>query len=171
MRGVFAGLLMISIAEAQTAAPTFQNLARQADVARDAKQLDKAISLYQQALKLKPDWDEGLWSLGSITYDLDRYAECDLAFRRLANLKAESAPAWTMAGLCEYKLRRYDAVLGSLSQAERLKFQEPAPLAQAARLHLALVLSKTGSFEKAIAVLTELTRADRKTPEIIAAAG
>jgi tetratricopeptide (TPR) repeat protein len=171
MRGVFAGLLMIAIAEAQTTAPSFQNLARQADVARDAKQLEKAIALYHQALKLKPDWDEGLWSLGSITYDLDRYSECDPAFRRLAALKPESAPAWTMAGLCEYKLRRYDAVLESLTQVERLKFQEPAPLAQAARLHLALVLTKTGSFEKAIAVLTELTRAGGKTPEVVAAVG
>ena len=162
---------MIAIAVAQTAAPTFQSLARQADAARDAKQLDKAISLYHQALKLKPDWDDGLWSLGSIAYDLDRYTECDPAFRRLAALKPDSAPAWTMAGLCEYKLRRYDAVVESLSQVERLKFQEPPALAQAARLHLALVLTKTGSFEKAISVLTELTRSDRKTPEVIAAAG
>jgi tetratricopeptide (TPR) repeat protein len=54
---------------------------------------------------------------------------------------------------------------------ERLKFEEPPALAQAARLHLALVLTKTGSFEKAISVLTELTRSDRKTPEVIAAAG
>jgi tetratricopeptide (TPR) repeat protein len=171
MRGMLTGLVMVSILGAQNAAPTFATLSRQADAARDAKQLDKAVSLYRQALKLKPDWDDGLWSLGSITYDLDRYADCDQAFRRLAALKKDSAPAWTMAGLCEYKLRRYDAVLESLSEVERLKFQEPAPLAQAARLHLALVLTKTGSFEKAISVLTALTRADRKTPEIIAAAG
>jgi len=158
------------MAGAQTA-PAFVSLARQADTARDAKQWEQAVSLYRQALKLKPDWDDGLWSLGSIHYDLDQYADCDQTFSRLAKLKPESAPAWTMAGLCEYKQRRFDAVVESLSQVERLKFQEPAPLAQAARLHLALVLTKTGSFERSIAVLTELVRADRKTPEVIAAAG
>jgi tetratricopeptide (TPR) repeat protein len=168
-------MLAVSIggcpAESQTAAPSFQSLSKQADAARDAKQMDKALALYRQALKLRPDWDDGLWSLGSIAYDLDHYAECAPAFQRLAALKPDSAPAWTMAGLCQYKLRRYDAALKSLDQVDRLNFQEPASLAHAARLHLALVLTKAGSFERAIAVLTELTRMDRKTPEITVAVG
>jgi tetratricopeptide (TPR) repeat protein len=155
----------------QTPAPTFQSLSRQADAARDSRQLDKAIKLYQQALKLKPDWDEGWWNLGSIHYDLDRYNECAPAFRRLAALKPDSAPAWTMAGLCEYKLRRLDGALECLAQVDRLKFQEPPELAHSARLHYALVLSKSGAFEKSIAILTELTRVDHKSPEIVAAAG
>jgi tetratricopeptide (TPR) repeat protein len=156
---------------AQTSPPTFQTLSRQADAARDAKQLDKAVTLYRQALKLNPAWEEGLWNLGSITYDLDQYAECAPAFRKLAALKADSAPAWTMAGLCEYKLRKYDDVLESLSHVASLKFQEPPELAQAARLHLALVLTKTGSFERAIAVLSEMIRAGGKAPDAIAVAG
>jgi tetratricopeptide (TPR) repeat protein len=76
-----------------------------------------------------------------------------------------------MAGLCDYKLRRFDAAVDSLTHADGLKFQEPPELAHAGRLHFALVLAKTGSFEKAIAVLTELTRVDHKSPEIVAAAG
>ncbi len=177
MRGLLSAFLTLALlasarpGKSQPPPPSFQSLSRQADAARDAQQLDKAITLYRQALKLKPDWDEGLWNLGSITYDLDRYAECAPAFRRLAAVKPDSAPAWTMAGLCEYRLRRYDAALESLGRVELLKFQETAALAQTARLHLALVLTKTGSFEKAIAVLTELTRVDRKSPEVIAAAG
>jgi tetratricopeptide (TPR) repeat protein len=154
-----------------TPAATFQALSQKADAARDARQLDQALTLYQRALKLKPDWDEGLWNLGSIAYDLNRYSECGPAFRRLAGLKPDSAPAWTMSGLCEYKLHRYDAALESLSHAESLKFNEPAELGRAAWLHLALVLTKTGGFERAIAVLTDLTRKDKKTPEIVVAAG
>src|SRR6266545_3292522 len=131
MRGFLTAFLTLAIlasprpAHSQTAATSFQSLARQADAARDGRQLEKAVALYRQALKLKPDWDEGLWNLGSITYDLDRYAECAPAFRRLATVKPDSVPAWTMAGLCEYKLRKYDAALESLGRAERLKFQEP----------------------------------------------
>lgn len=155
----------------QPAPPSFQTLSQQAEAARDSKQLDKALALYQRALKLKPDWDEGLWNLGSIAYDLDRYAECAPAFRRLAEMKKTSAPAWTMSGLCEYKLRRYDAALESLAHVESLKFDEPPELARAARLHLALVLTKLGSFERAITVLTELTQMHKKSPEIVAAAG
>jgi tetratricopeptide (TPR) repeat protein len=156
---------------AQAPAPSFATLSQQAQAARDAHQLEKAAELYQQALKLKPDWEDGLWSLGSIAYDLDRYADCAVAFQTLSKLKPDGAPGWTMSGLCEYKLRNFGPALDSLTHVEQLGFNENAELARAARLHYALVLSKTGTFEKAIATLTELTRVDKKTPETIVAAG
>jgi len=172
MRGALPVFLIAAwLLDGQTAPPTFQTLSQQAEAARDAKQLAKALALYQRALKLKPDWDEGLWSMGSLAYDLDQFAECAPAFRRLAVVKPDSSPAWTMAGLCEYRLRRYDAALDSLSHAEALKFQGPPELARSARLHLALVLTKSGSFERAITVLTELTLAHRKAPDSAVAAG
>ena len=172
MRGALTAFLISAMSlGGQSAPPSFQTLQQQAEASRDAKHLDQALALYRRALKLKPDWDEGLWNLGNIAYDLDRYGECAPAFRRLAGLKPDSAPAWTMSGLCEYKLRRYDASLDSLSHVEKLKFEEPAELARAARLHLALVLTKTGSFERAINVLTELTRMHKRAPEIVVAAG
>jgi tetratricopeptide (TPR) repeat protein len=172
MRGTLTAILISACSLCgQTAPPSFQSLSQQAEAARDARQMDKALTLYQRALKLKPGWDEGWWNLGSIAYDLDRYAECAPAFRRLAALKADSAPAWTMSGLCEYKLHRYDAAIESLTHAETLKFAEPPELARAGRLHLALVLTKTGSFERAITVLTEMILMHKKMPDAIAVAG
>jgi len=175
MSGSAAALVILALgihpAGGQTAAPTFSSLSRQADEARNARQFDKAIGLYQKALKLNPRWEDGWWSLGSIDYDLDRFADGAPAFLQLARLKPDSAPAWTMAGLCQYKLRSFDDALKSFAQASRLGFQEPTELARAGRLHLALVLTKTGSFEKAITELAELTRIDHKSPEIIVAAG
>ena len=133
--------------------------------------MDEATILYQKALKLKPGWEEGWWNVGSIAYDQDKFAECAPAFRKLAALKPDLAAAWTMAGLCEYRLRQFDAALYSLGQAERLGFQENTELSRSARLHLALLLTKTGAFERAIVLLTELTRIDKKTPEIILVSG
>jgi tetratricopeptide (TPR) repeat protein len=172
MRGTLTAFLISAVSLwGQAAAPSFQALSREAEAAGEARQLDRALLLYQRALKLRPDWDEGLWGMGNIVYDLDRYGECAAAFRRLAGLKPGSAPAWTMSGLCEYKQRAYDAALDSLSHAEKLKFEEPPELASAARLHLALVLTKSGAFERAIVVLTEFTRVHKKTPESTVAAG
>ena len=68
-------------AAGQTAPPTFQALAKQADAARDSKQLEKAVTLYRQALKLKPDWDEGLWNLGSMSVTVKNCKEADEAHR------------------------------------------------------------------------------------------
>jgi tetratricopeptide (TPR) repeat protein len=146
-------------------------LARQADAARDRNQLDKAVELYRQALERKPDWDEGLWALGSIAYDRDRYDECSTVFGRLAALEPGRSPAWTMAGLCEYKLRRYENSAACLERAAGLSFSGPPELAYSGRLHYAIVLTKLAAFEKAIAILTDLTRVDEKTPEVIAVAG
>src|SRR6266700_1462850 len=105
MRGILTALAISAFPlSGQSAQPSFQTLSVQAEAARDAKQLEKALGLYQRALRIRPNWDEGLWNLGSIAYDLDQYGECAEAFGRLAGVKPESAPAWTMSGLCEYKL-------------------------------------------------------------------
>src|SRR5262249_37657786 len=159
--------LLTSVSSLLGQPPTFASLSQQAQSARDSRQLEKAIDLYQKALKLKPAWEEGLWNLGSIAYDLDRYTECAPAFRQPTTVKPDGAPGWTMAGLCEFKLRNYAASLDALSHVEQLKFNENAELARAARLHYALMLTKAGSFEKAITILTELARIDKKTPETI----
>ena len=169
-------LLFMSLAAghaslAQAPPPSFSALSTQAQAARDANQLEKAVDLYKQALKLKPNWEEGLWSLGSIAYDLDRYKDCTSAFGKFLELKPDAVPGWTMAGLCEFQLRNYGSALDDLAQVEKRGFAENAELARAARLHYALVLTKTGSFEKAITILTELTRIDKKTPETTAATG
>lgn len=153
------------------AAPSFEVLSRQAAEARDAKRLGEALDLFRKALKLKPDWVEGLWEDGSIEYDQNQYKECAADFRRLASLEADKPAGWTMAGLCEYHLQDYEAALKSLQQAQRSTVPEPPELARAARLHLALVLIKLGRFETAIGKLVELTRDTKKTPEIVVASG
>jgi len=164
---VLAALLLLQARPA----PSFEQLSRQATELREAGRLDEALTAYRQALKVKPAWEEGWWNVGSITYDQDKYSECAPAFHKLAALKPDLAAAWTMAGLCEYRLRQLDVALSSLTHAEQLGFQENTELSRTARLHLALLLTKTGSFEHAIVLLTELTRIDKKTPEIILVAG
>lgn len=162
-------ILLLSQSPAKPA--DFSALARDAAVARDAGRLDDAFALYTKALKIRPDWDEGLWNAGSIAYDKDRYSDCAPLFRRLAAIKSDLAPAWTMLGLCEYGLHDYDLARKSLLQTEQLHFDGPAELSRAARLHLAIVLTKAGGFEKALILLTELTRMDHKTQDIAIAAG
>jgi len=171
MIALVAALLMQASPATPPAAPSFESLAREAAEARDAHRLDQALALYRRALKLNPGWEDGLWAAGSIEYDRDQYAECAADFERLAALRPGQAPALTMAGLCEYRLHNYTAALKSLTEVQRLGAQEQTELARAARLHLALVLIKLRGFEKAIATLVELTRIDKKTPEIIVAAG
>ncbi len=171
----FPLLLFVNAGDQPSARPqpavSFETLSREAIAAREDGQLEQSIVLFKKALKVKPDWDEGWWNVGSIAYDQDKYADCAQSFQRLTVLKPDSAPGWIMAGLCEYGLRNFDSAVRNLSRAEQLTFQGPAELSKSARLHLALVLIKTGKFERAINVLSDLTKFDRKTPQIIVAAG
>ncbi|HTQ58370.1 MAG TPA: tetratricopeptide repeat protein [Bryobacteraceae bacterium] len=166
----FAAALFLQAAS-PPARPSFEALSKQAIAAREAGHMDEALALYKKALRLKPDWDEGLWEAGSIEYDRDKYDDCSTDFEHLASVKLGQPPPLTMAGLCEYHARKYEAALKSLQEARRLGSKEPGELDRATRLHLALVLIKLNAFEKAITTLVELTRSYKKTPDIIVASG
>src|SRR5262245_52991256 len=73
--------------------PEFDKLARDAAAARDAGRIDESIALYQKAIKLRPSWTEGYWSLGTAFYELDKYAEAKDAFARVVRLQPTSGPA------------------------------------------------------------------------------
>src|SRR6476469_6159565 len=51
-------------------AAEFKKLSTDADTARQAGHLDEAVTLYRQALAIKPAWPEGLWGLGTSLYEL-----------------------------------------------------------------------------------------------------
>lgn len=178
LAGITALLSLATLSSAQSAgqpgrSSSFEDLSHQAEAARDAKRLDEALTLYKRALELKPGWEDGWGNAGSIAYDLEKYSECVADFLHLTELKPDLVPAWTLKGLCEYQLRDYDAALRSLTQVQRLRFQEDPELSRAARLHLALVLTKRGYSEKAIAWLYKLIIliGRRTTPEITVALG
>jgi len=175
-----ASMFLLTLATsmcAQTASqrgqtPLFESLVHQAEAARDAKRLDEALSLYKRAIKLKPDWEDGWGSAGSIAYDLEKYPECAADFRHLTLLKPDLAPAWTMRGLCEFQVRDYEAALKSLTHVQRLELRGNPELSSTAKLHLALVLTKLGYSEKAIEWLYKVIKIERKkTPEIVVALG
>jgi len=177
LAGIMAFLTLATSAYAQSAGqsgqtPLFENLVHQAEVARDAKRLDEALSLYKRAIKLKPDWEDGWGSAGSIAYDLEKYSECAADFRHLTLLKPDLAPAWTMRGLCEFQLRDYEAALKSLTQVQSLDLRGNPELSSTAKFHLAMVLTKLGYSEKAIEWLYKVIKIERKkTPEIVAELG
>ena len=99
-------------ATAKSANARFDALAKRASAAREADRLEEAIALYLQALKLKPKWSEGWWYVGSMFYERDQYAEARDAFQNLAVVDPKFPPAWSMMGLCEFRLKEYEAALG-----------------------------------------------------------
>jgi tetratricopeptide (TPR) repeat protein len=152
--------------------PTFERLSKQAATAREHNELVKAIGLYEGALKLKPNWTEGWWYLGTLFYDQDHYPEGRDAFRRAAALDPKNAKAFAMLGLCEYRTREYEPALGHLNRARMIGVTELDPqMLQVMMYHTGVLLTRFGEYEAAMQVLFELVKQGNSSPSVVEAAG
>ena len=149
----------------------FEEVARKAAEARDKDQLDEAIRWYREGARMRPRWDEGLWYLATLLYERDRFAEGRDAFRRFLVLKPEAGPAWALLGMCEFRLKDYDAALGSLEKGTDLGYGTNTAVQRAAWFHLSMLLVRAGQFELAVRPLTFLARSEPESESLVDAAG
>ena len=160
-----------SVAQTPKAGPSFADLAAKANAARDADRLDEAAALYSRALAIKPGWAEGWWSLGTVEYDRDSYAEAAKAFGKLIALKPESGAAHVMLGLCQFELGDDDAALNSLAEGRRLGTTSEPQLRSVVMYHEGILLQRKGRFESAEEILGQLCRQTPYPAEIDLAVG
>jgi predicted Zn-dependent protease len=149
----------------------FDALAKRASAAREANRLEEAIALYLQALKLKPKWNEGWWYVGSLFYERDQYAEARDAFQNLAAIDSKFTPAWSMMGLCEFRLKEYEAALKHLRHGNSAGLGGNDELRRVARFHEAILLNRFAQFELAYDVLSRLFYEQQELPDLVVALG
>lgn len=174
-----AVILLASIAVAQPSkrraasppSPAFTQLTQRAAEARQAEKLDEAINLYQQAVKQKPNWLEGWWSLGTIFYQLDRYSEGRDAFKRLVALEPKGGIGWAFLGLCEFQLKDYANALSHLLRGRELGLGKEDEIASVAFYHTGILLNRAEQFELAFAVLSQAAKLQRESRAMFEALG
>jgi tetratricopeptide (TPR) repeat protein len=149
----------------------FDALVKRADEARISGRLDEAVQLYVEALRLKPNWPEGWWYVGTILYEQDRYADARDAFRNLNALQPRSAPAAAMLGLCEYQTREYEQALVNLQRARLLGLGDNQELNNVARYHAAILMTRLEQFEVGFEILREFALEQQANPKVIEAFG
>lgn len=150
--------------------PSFEEVEKQANQARDEKRLEEAVTLYEEGLKLKPSWQEGTWYLGTSLYGLKRYAEARDAFQHVAMLEPDNGPAWGLAGMCEFELKNYPRAMEYLLRSESAGFGGKDELAYLVRFRIAILLNRSGEFKQAIDRLLPIA-AVGTYPEVIEAMG
>jgi tetratricopeptide (TPR) repeat protein len=146
-------------------------VATRAEAARAAGQLDEAAALYRQALAARPRWAEGLWALGTIAYEQDRFAECRDAFSKLVAVQPKMAAAWALRGLCEFRLGSTTGAREHLDRAVVLGLPAHDDLGRAVRFHQSLLLTQRGEFDLAIEPLREILQFQPPSPELDLACG
>ena len=149
----------------------FERFVKLADEARLAERFEEAVSLYGEALKIKPKWPEGWWYIGAIFYQKDLYPHARDAFQNLVALEPQRGPAWAMLGLCLFQTGEYERAGVSLQRGRSLGVNDNSELAGVVRYHTALLYNRFEYFENAYDVLAEFVRIGQESPRIVEAFG
>jgi tetratricopeptide (TPR) repeat protein len=138
---------------AQAPQTDFAAVAKAAATARDAGDTNAAIENYRRAVRIRPDWQEGWFYLGTLEYGADHYADAIPAFQRLVELAPNIGPAWNFLGLCEFETKDYANSLIHLEKGQELGASDDPEVARVSQYHLALLLNRNAEFDRATAVL------------------
>jgi tetratricopeptide (TPR) repeat protein len=149
----------------------FDQTTRQAEQARHTNRLDDAITFYSQAVRLRPAWTEGWWSLGSILYDQDRFPEARIAFSEFVRLSPRPGPAYAFLALCEYENRDYDRALLHFQLWSKVGSPGDDALLDVAGYHWALLLTRKGKFSEALYLLAAKAQKLGDRPALVEAMG
>lgn len=152
---------------------TFEDLSRRAQEEWDAgpSRAETALRFYRAGVELNPLWTDGWWHVGLIHVNLNRFAEARRALTRVLALAPESGPAWSLLGVCDYRLGDYDGALSELVHGRRLGVTESDSLGEEAARALALLLVRGGQFGSAAEELARLLKRSPDDPELVTACG
>ncbi len=172
---VLSSLFLLSPAvprQAPAAQTSFEQTVRRAEEARTAARFQDALGLYRDGVKLRPDWSQGWWGLGSIYYEQDRFPEAVEAFRRfIATSRNDPAPAYAFLGLCEYETGDYRSAAEHLGLWAKKGLPGNVQLIEVASFHWTLLLMWEGHFVQALYLLEEKAQRYGASPQLVEAMG
>lgn len=118
-----------------------QELAAKAETAQAQGHVDRALTLYSQALQQRPDWSEGWWRYGGLLYENHRFGEAGLAFSKLTLLAPNNPLGFALLGLCEYEEADWSNAALHLNKALN-HGGLPPEIANSAMYHFGLALMR-----------------------------
>ena len=163
-------LLAGGMAAGQTSGESFDDLARRAEAALDSKPAE-AVTLYKQALDLRPSWPEGWFYLGGALYRLNRCAEGVGVFHKGLDLAPTNGTAWAFLGLCEYELGHLDKSLVAIAKGEQLGLGSNTGFEAAVRHRAAMILIRSSLFDQAMSQLQPLAKYQINSDAVVQAVG
>ena len=115
------------------------------------------LSYYQRALALRPQWEEGWRNLGTLYYASARYSDAIPALKNAVAINASDGNGWALLGLSEFETKDYQNSLIHLERGHDLGFAGNAAAIQIAKYHLAVLLNRSGEFNRASELLSSQT--------------
>jgi tetratricopeptide (TPR) repeat protein len=150
---------------------SFEELSSEATKAQAAGDVEHAIQIYQRALQLRPEWDDGRWKLAMLQYSAAHYPEAISELKKWVERQPNVGTAWAVMGLCEFEIKDYKNALIHLQRGEQIGFGGSPEAEGLARYHLAVLENRNGEFESAMQTLLPGTRSGTIAKEIQIALG
>ena len=150
---------------------TFDDLSAAATTAREQNDIPRAITLYAQAVKLKPNWPDGWWFLGLLQYGANNFADARDTISHYIELTPHAAPALALRGLCEFETADYQQSLEDIQLALSLGAANKTHNEQILRYHEALLLTRTSRFEQAITAYAYFAKNGIDDPDMLVGLG
>ena len=83
----------------------------------------------------------------------------------------ENGTAWALKGLCEFRLKNFDAALEDLLQARKLPITGGRDVLDVARYHAGILLTRAAQFDQALMILNDFGTQGNESPGVIEAMG
>lgn len=153
-------------ARCQTVPGDVEALAAGAAAARSNGDIPGATKLYTQALAINPRWLDGWWFLGNLAYGADQYEQARAALTHYIELSPKSPAALALRGLCEFETAAYPESLADIEQALALGAANQSRNGQILLYHEALLLTRLGRFDEAVAKYTVFVKSGIVNPDV-----
>ncbi len=134
---------------------SFDDLAARAQTAMESDRVPEAINLFQRAVKLRPDWTEGWWHLGTLLFDSGHFLDARAAFVHfVVQEHQQPGPGFGMLGLSEFHLKHYNSALAALERCIRFGLGNNPDFARAVLYHDGVLNTLLGKPDMALVRLT-----------------
>ena len=164
-------LLLSPFAAAQNHPESFEALVSKATNARERGDIPGALTLYQEAVQMNPNWPDGWWYLGSLQYGANNYSPAIDALSHYIALTPKGGPAYALRGLCEFEEGQYPESLQDIQRAIALGAANEPRNAGIIVYHEALLLTRLGRYEEAIAKYDVLIKHGTTSQNVIEGLG
>ena len=146
---------------------SFEQVSREAERAREENRDDDAIRLFRQALTQQPQWDQGLWYLGTMLYEKEQYADALELLRRFMTLRPDAGPGWALVGLSEFQTRQYAKALNHLQLAMAHGMGDRKDMVESVFYSVAVLLTRAERYDDSMSMLIAMVKSGQDSKTLV----